>query len=68
MFGEWPEGTSLAWKEREEEPRDLELFPRERIVPDSSGAAAADCRASGVAQIAGWARVGGPMRRRLRGL
>lgn len=44
MFGEWPEGTSLARKEREEEPRDLELFPRERIVPDSSGAAAADCR------------------------
>lgn len=68
MFGEWPEGTSLARKEQEEEPQDLELFPRERIVPDSSGAAAADCRASGGAVIAGQARVGGPMRRRLRGL
>lgn len=68
MSGEWPEGTSPARKEREEEPRDLELFPRERIAPDSSGAAAADCPASGGAEIAGWARVGGPMRRRIRGL
>lgn len=68
MFGEWPEGTSLARKEREEESQDLELFPRERTVLDSSGAAAANCRASGEAEIAGPARVGGPMRRRLRGL
>lgn len=64
----WPEGTSLARKEREEESQDLELFPRERIVPDSSGAAAANCWASGGSEIAGPARVGGPMRRRLRGL
>lgn len=68
MFGEWPEGTSLARKEQEEEPRDLELFPREGIVRDSSGAAAADCRESGGAVIAGRARVGSRMRRRLRGL
>lgn len=49
-------------------PQDLELFPREKIVPDSSGAAAAECRALGGTEITGRARVGGPMRRRLRGL
>lgn len=64
VSGVWPEGTSPARKEREEEPQDLELFPRERIAPDSYGAAAADCLASGGAErsLAGcaWAaRCGG---------